>query len=1113
MIWSLCGWFWILIFLNSAGTHGSLKNEQLTSTRSIKYLGNIVICIVFIKLQCLKFCIFKCINILLDGEYYDDIINASNRHFFGGNSGKNHPSHTLIREIYSDIKKIMRTIPGVATNVSETGHEVGELKRLFYGVLEDIRFLKEQVRVIRHQTSHIWQNVSDARRHLNHMSSSVTGIAKYTNSSIENLTEGYKKVRAVVNGVNSTIENLTKGYRKVRADVSGVNSSIENLTESYEKVRADFSGVNANYGNISDDVRVLKRNNHMVEALLPVVNTFVSDTYVKLDKILSDQESIYSTMVNNENAIRNDISRLERKIDGGFTGFGAEVENNNKNLLNRLEYIISQVIDFRGYIEKVCHQHFPGRIKQISHVNKISKNDTRLTPLVNYIKETYNYLQLRNKTPIIGSGGIGGAGQITGIPGIIDNYLGTFGGVGGFALYPESAVNLTSLLRTIAKEPIFADILPSTMTNLSTTTTTTTGSSLLNYIPSFNDVVSGLDSLGIITTTTQASLIDLIDGLDFDQLLSDFTPTDISSTTTTTTTEIPGAFPIIPGFPPGQYQYPLGTVRPAINLSPIPVFPGPQSPTAQPSVPSNYYQTTPSSYYPTASPNYNSPMPSSYYPSTPPPPNYYSTASPNYNSPMPSNYYPPPPPNYYSTASPNYNSPMPSSYYPSMPPNYNSPTPPSYYTPPPNPTTTTKYPGSIQLFTFPPGLRPPNYPSSMPPNYPSSMPPNYPPSMPPNYPSAMYPAQPNQYYTTTQQPMTLPPGKPPAYPIGTYPAYPGADIPSISNIPGGQGYPNPIPTQPTTSRPFVPPLPTSTPYPPTLIEPVIPLGTGSLMGRCACLCPCNCGCPAIPVAPDPPTTLTPVHSWWSSYDGFPTRISKDTCQCLCACPCPRNSTIIPPSSSSSSPLGSISLQNSQYTSRRSTTLSLYEEAMTTDRWPPEPDSPSRPLLPRPNYNNNNNNNDKPCCQDITNDIRGVKEDIRMMTITMRDEIAIVKQSMMSQIDIKFEELKYILADIHHTHLDYHNENKADAEEIKELIKFEFEQSNNALNTFGQHMQHLTANNMISPQQSRHHLIKPRVNRPAWFNDVKKPLHSNWNITTKTMPAMPGNSTNLQTIKT
>lgn len=172
------------------------------------------------------------------------------------------------------------------------------------------------------------------------------------------------------------------------------------------------------------------------------------------------------------------------------------------------------------------------------------------------------------------------------------------------------------------------------------------------------------------------------------------------------------------------------------------------------------------------------------------------------------------------------------------------------------------------------------------------------------------------------------------------------------------------------------------------------------------------------------------------------RIHTSGCKCLCACPCPANSTDQQLSTTT----------RRSFTTNRSTTSSLYEEAMATDRWPPEPDTPQRP-------SNAESNNKYPCSEQIHHDIQNVKEDLRMMKVTMQDEMSITRQTIFGQINMKFEEIKYILADIHSTHIATHNDNKNDTDTIKNIMRYEFNRIHTVLSSFNQIIYTMTGTNV------------------------------------------------------
>ncbi|XP_063976261.1 uncharacterized protein LOC135162076 isoform X5 [Diachasmimorpha longicaudata] len=248
------------------------------------------------------------------------------------------------------------------------------------------------------------------------------------------------------------------------------------------------------------------------------------------------------------------------------------------------------------------------------------------------------------------------------------------------------------------------------------------------------------------------------------------------------------------------------------------------------------------------------------------------------------------------------------------------------------------------------------------------------------------------------------------------------------------GPPSPIipeiyPTQ-ATRPPGASPTTPSVPEPASLLEPVTVLKAAGLENHCACSCPCECTCPILPL--EFPKTTT--RQWWTKFHQSLPHSKVPQCKCLCACPCPPlHSTKRPPH---------IIMEEERDTERSPWSIqeddspSYYDDTMTTGHW-------QSPVSESPVADGKGDR----CChriEELSNDIGELVDDFQMLKMTVRDEMIITREAIMTQMNEKFLAVSAALAGTHYTNVLLHSNDKNATDNIGEMMKGQFRRTYNTL---------------------------------------------------------------------
>ncbi|XP_015127270.1 uncharacterized protein LOC107048560 [Diachasma alloeum] len=236
-----------------------------------------------------------------------------------------------------------------------------------------------------------------------------------------------------------------------------------------------------------------------------------------------------------------------------------------------------------------------------------------------------------------------------------------------------------------------------------------------------------------------------------------------------------------------------------------------------------------------------------------------------------------------------------------------------------------------------------------------------------------------------------------------------------------EAIPDIYPTQ-ATQPPTAPPTP-SAPEPPTLLEPITVLKAAGFENHCACSCPCDCTCPILPIEFPKTTSI----QWWTKFHESRPRSNAPQCKCLCACPCPPQHTTKSPHA--------VMTEDEMDTERPPWSLQeddpphYYDDTMTTDHWqPPISESPT------------SDGKDDHCAtkiDDLSSEIRELSDDFQMLKMTVRDEMVITREAIMTQMNEKFLAVSAALAGTHYTNVLLHSNDKNATDYIGEMMKGQF----------------------------------------------------------------------------
>ncbi|XP_011308073.1 uncharacterized protein [Fopius arisanus] len=252
---------------------------------------------------------------------------------------------------------------------------------------------------------------------------------------------------------------------------------------------------------------------------------------------------------------------------------------------------------------------------------------------------------------------------------------------------------------------------------------------------------------------------------------------------------------------------------------------------------------------------------------------------------------------------------------------------------------------------------------------------------------------------------------------------------SSEGITEGNGEPtvqqSPTVISDSSTRPsIIAPTPADVPEPPTLLEPITVLKATGLEGHCACSCPCACTCPILPI--ELPTTAS--RQWWTGIYHLK-RPKKLNCKCLCACPCPPEYIVVPPITDHDHDHGHD--DDHDHT---------HDQDHDHDDDHPYYDDLVPPISASPTTDTKHD--DKYCEKvgDLARRIDELRADFQIMRLTVRDEMVITREAIVTQMNDKFLAVSAALATSHYKNAILHSNDKNATDNVRNLVKRQFMRS-------------------------------------------------------------------------